>query len=161
MFDIGWTELVVIACIAIIVVGPKDLPKMLRAFGKTMGSLRRMAGDFQRQFDDALKEAELDEVKKIATKQSFQPLEDIKKSTREYEQKVRDEMNRTKAEINSAGDDPGAVAESPSAKPAPAKPEVAKPEAAKPAGESAAAASDSGPAAKPAESASGGGSKNA
>ncbi len=64
MFDIGWSELLVIAVIAVIFVGPKDLPRMLRAFGKTMGKMRRMAGDFQRQFNDALKEAELDEIKK-------------------------------------------------------------------------------------------------
>jgi sec-independent protein translocase protein TatB len=64
MFDIGWSELLVIAVIAVVFVGPKDLPRMLRAFGKTMGRMRRMAGDFQRQFNDALKEAELDDIKK-------------------------------------------------------------------------------------------------
>jgi len=47
-----------IAVVAIIVVGPKDLPRMLRTLGKTMGQLRRTANDFKRQFDDALKEAE-------------------------------------------------------------------------------------------------------
>ncbi|MCB1438246.1 MAG: twin-arginine translocase subunit TatB [Nitratireductor sp.] len=66
MFDVGWTEIVVIACVAIIVVGPKDLPRVLRTVGKTVGNLKRMAGDFQKQFDDALKEADLDEVKKMA-----------------------------------------------------------------------------------------------
>jgi sec-independent protein translocase protein TatB len=64
MFDIGWSELLVIAVIAVVFVGPKDLPRMLRAFGKTMGRMRRMAGDFQRQFNDALKEAELEDIKK-------------------------------------------------------------------------------------------------
>jgi sec-independent protein translocase protein TatB len=64
MFDIGWSELLVIAVIAIVVVGPKDLPRMLRTFGKTVGKMRRMAADFQRQFNDALREAELDEVKR-------------------------------------------------------------------------------------------------
>jgi sec-independent protein translocase protein TatB len=66
LFDVGWTEIVVIACVAIIVVGPKDLPRVLRTVGKTVGNLRRLAGDFQKQFDDALKDAELDEVKKMA-----------------------------------------------------------------------------------------------
>src|ERR687897_768248 len=64
MFDIGWTEMLVIAIVMIVVVGPKDLPKMLRTFGKTTAKLRSMAGDFQKQFNEALKEAELDEVKK-------------------------------------------------------------------------------------------------
>jgi sec-independent protein translocase protein TatB len=58
MFDIGWTELLVVATVAIIVVGPKDLPRMLRSFGRTMGQVRRMSNDFKRQFDEALREAE-------------------------------------------------------------------------------------------------------
>lgn len=63
MFDIGWSEILVIVVITILVVGPKELPGLLRTIGKTVGNLRRMAGDFQSQFNDALKEAELDEVK--------------------------------------------------------------------------------------------------
>jgi sec-independent protein translocase protein TatB len=58
MFDIGWSELLVIAVVAVIVVGPKELPRMLRTFGKTMGTVRRTANDFKRQFDQALREAE-------------------------------------------------------------------------------------------------------
>ena len=65
--DFGWSELLVIAIVLIVIVGPKDLPKMLRTFGKTTSSLRKMAGDFRRQFDDALKEAELDDVRQIAS----------------------------------------------------------------------------------------------
>lgn len=87
MFDIGWTELVVVAIVAILVVGPKDLPGMLRGFGKTMSSLRRMARDFQRQFDEALKEAELDDVKKAASK-PFQQLEDARKAMQSYQDEV-------------------------------------------------------------------------
>lgn len=58
MFEIGWTELVVVAVVAVLVVGPKDLPRMLRTFGQLVGKARRMASDFQHQFNDALKEAE-------------------------------------------------------------------------------------------------------
>jgi sec-independent protein translocase protein TatB len=64
MFDIGWSELLVIAVVAIVVVGPKELPRMMRTFGSYASKLRRMAGDFQRQFDDAMREAEIEEVKK-------------------------------------------------------------------------------------------------
>ncbi len=64
MFEIGWSEMLVIAVVLIVVVGPKDLPRMLRTFGKTVAKLRGMAGDFQKQFNEALKEAELDDVKK-------------------------------------------------------------------------------------------------
>jgi sec-independent protein translocase protein TatB len=64
MFDIGWSELLVIAVVAIIVVGPKDLPKLMRGFGHYAGKLRRAASDFQRQFEEAMRESEVEEVKK-------------------------------------------------------------------------------------------------
>jgi sec-independent protein translocase protein TatB len=64
MFDIGWSELLVIAVVAIIVVGPKDLPRLMRTFGQYAGKLRRMAADFQNQFEDAMREAEMEEVRK-------------------------------------------------------------------------------------------------
>ena len=64
MFEIGWSELLVIAVVAIIVVGPKDLPRMMRTLGSYAGKLRRMAADFQRQFDDAMREAEIEEFRK-------------------------------------------------------------------------------------------------
>lgn len=64
MFDIGWTELLVVAVVAIVVVGPKDLPRVLRTLAQTIGKVRRMAGEFQNTFNEALKEAELDELKR-------------------------------------------------------------------------------------------------
>lgn len=80
MFDIGWQELLVIAVVLIVVVGPKDLPKMLRTFGRTTAKMRGMAGDFRRQFDDALKEAELDDVKNMVnTARNLNPASSIKK----------------------------------------------------------------------------------
>ncbi len=80
MFDIGWPELMVVAIVLVVVVGPKDLPRMLRTFGKTTNKLRSMAGDFRRQFDDALKEAELDDVKSIVEDaRKLDPTAEIKK----------------------------------------------------------------------------------
>lgn len=74
MLDIGWTELVVIAIVLIVVVGPKDLPPMLRAFGRMTAKMRGMASDFRQQFDEALREADLDEVRKtISDAQSLNP----------------------------------------------------------------------------------------
>jgi sec-independent protein translocase protein TatB len=64
MFDIGWSELLVIAIVAIVVVGPKDLPRLMRTFGHYMGKVRGMALDFQRQFEEAVRDSELDEVRK-------------------------------------------------------------------------------------------------
>jgi sec-independent protein translocase protein TatB len=64
MFDIGWTELLVIAAVALVVVGPRELPGMLRSIGRMMAGVRRMASDFQSQFNEAIREAELDELRK-------------------------------------------------------------------------------------------------
>jgi sec-independent protein translocase protein TatB len=64
MFDIGWSELLVIGVVAIIVVGPKDLPKLMRGIGFYAGKLRRAASDFQRQFEEAMRESEVEEVRK-------------------------------------------------------------------------------------------------
>ncbi|OYR18992.1 Sec-independent protein translocase protein TatB [Brucella thiophenivorans] len=65
MLDIGWSELLIIAIVMIVVVGPKDLPKMLRAFGKATSRMRSTANEFRNQFNEALKEAELEDVKNI------------------------------------------------------------------------------------------------
>jgi sec-independent protein translocase protein TatB len=64
MFDIGWSELVVIGVVALIAIGPKELPGVLRMVGQWMGKARRMAGEFQSQFQEAMREAEMADVKK-------------------------------------------------------------------------------------------------
>jgi sec-independent protein translocase protein TatB len=64
MFDIGWSELVVIAVVALIVIGPKELPGVLRMVGQWMGKARKMAGEFQGQFQEAMREAEMADLKK-------------------------------------------------------------------------------------------------
>jgi sec-independent protein translocase protein TatB len=64
MFDIGWSELVVIGVVALIVIGPKELPAVLRAIGHWTTKIRRMAGEFQSQFQEAMREAEMSDLKK-------------------------------------------------------------------------------------------------
>ncbi len=71
-FGIGYTELFVIGVVAIIVIGPKDLPRVLRAVGQTVAKMRGMAREFQGHLDSAMKEAGLDDVKK-----ELQGLKDI------------------------------------------------------------------------------------
>lgn len=91
MFDIGWTEMLVIAIVMIVVVGPKELPGMLRTFGKTTAKLRVMAGDFRKQFDEALKEAELDDIKKVADDvRALNPKNEIRKALSPMEKAAQD-----------------------------------------------------------------------
>ena len=72
MFDIGWSELVVIAVVALIAIGPKELPGVLRMVGQWMGKARKMAGEFQGQFQEAMREAEMADLKK-----SFDEVKDV------------------------------------------------------------------------------------
>jgi sec-independent protein translocase protein TatB len=87
MFDIGWSELVVIGVVALIVIGPKELPAVLRAIGQWTTKIKRMAGEFQSQFQEAMREAEMADLKKevdAATKgmtSHFDPL-DVDEATR-------------------------------------------------------------------------------
>ncbi len=91
MFEVGWTEMLVIAVVMIVVVGPKDLPQMLRQFGRTTTKLRAMAGDFRKQFDEALKEAELDDVKKsVDTLRGLNPTTEIRKQLNPFQQAAQD-----------------------------------------------------------------------
>ncbi|WP_372020796.1 Sec-independent protein translocase protein TatB [Tistrella mobilis] len=70
MFDIGWAELALVFVVALIVIGPKDLPVALRAAGVWMGRLRRMAREFQSSVDEVLRESELKELRDRAEKAS-------------------------------------------------------------------------------------------
>jgi sec-independent protein translocase protein TatB len=96
MFDIGWTELLVIAVVLIVVVGPKDLPPMLRAFGKMTQRARKVAGDFRAQFDEALREADLDDVRQtLSDAQKLNPVN----SLREAMNPLRQMGNEIKADL--------------------------------------------------------------
>jgi len=87
MFDVGWSELLLIGIVALIAIGPKELPGALRTLGQWMGKVRRMASEFQNQFHEAMREAELADLKKevdeMATKAQsythFDPIDDIRK----------------------------------------------------------------------------------
>jgi sec-independent protein translocase protein TatB len=64
MFDFSWGELLLIGVVALIVIGPKELPGVLRMVGQWVGKIRRMAGEFQSQFHEAMREAEMADLKK-------------------------------------------------------------------------------------------------
>ena len=74
MFNIGWSEYLIIAVVALIAIGPKELPGVLRMVGQWVAKARKMAAEFQGQFQEAMREAEMadlkksfDEVKEAAT----------------------------------------------------------------------------------------------
>lgn len=110
MFDIGWSELLVIAVVLIVVVGPKDLPPMIRAFGKTMAGLRKMAGDFRTQFDEALKEADMDDVRQtISDVRNLNPTN----SLRDAMNPLRQLGNEIKSDLQKATTPPEGLSSSP------------------------------------------------
>jgi sec-independent protein translocase protein TatB len=87
MFDVGASELLVIGAVALLVIGPKELPGLIRTMGEMTSKVRRMAAEFRGQFDDAMREAELDQAKKAFTdaadtansvRSSFNPLDTIR-----------------------------------------------------------------------------------
>ncbi|MCB1495334.1 MAG: twin-arginine translocase subunit TatB [Bauldia sp.] len=95
MLDLGWTELLLVVVVAIVVIGPKELPRTLRAVGQWTGKARRMAGDFQRQFNEAIREAELDDVKKsVADLGKIDPVGDIRKEMAKAEAGIKSDLEK-------------------------------------------------------------------
>jgi sec-independent protein translocase protein TatB len=128
MFEIGWSELLVIAVVAIIVVGPKDLPRMLRTFGNFVGKARRMAFDFQRQFNDVLREAErqadLEDVRKtLAEVKAIDPVKDVKNTIAEAKSSFEEAVALPKP---GTAAEPRAETVAPPAQPTPAQAEMAQ-----------------------------------
>ena len=81
MFDVGWSELLVVGVVALVVVGPKDLPKLMRTAGQWAGRARAMADQFKRSFDDMARQAELDELRAQVERMKSDEILD-RKSTR-------------------------------------------------------------------------------
>lgn len=97
MFDIGWSELLLIGGVALVVIGPKDLPRALRTLGQTTTKVRRMAGDFQRQFNQALQEADMEDLRKGVS--------DVVDTARDLKNNF-DPVDRLRSEIRDAIDTP-------------------------------------------------------
>jgi sec-independent protein translocase protein TatB len=83
MFDISWTEFVLIGIVALIVIGPKELPGVLRTLGQYTRKVRGMAAEFQNQFQEAMREAEMADLKKQVDEmahdfKNYDPLKDVR-----------------------------------------------------------------------------------
>src|SRR5215813_2617934 len=112
MFDIAWSELFVIIVVALVVVGPKDLPRLMRTAGQWAGRARSMADQFRRSFDDMARQAELEELRNEVKKmKSDQALDDIVKQATI----APPELRNIQSEIKQAGAPPPST-------PAPAAP---------------------------------------
>lgn len=127
MLDLGWSELLIIGVAALIVVGPKDLPRMLRTLGQYAGRARGIAREFQRSMDDAARQADIEELKDV--KKGLDDLRDDQyKMQREMGQSFLDGSGKPKPKA------PATAAKQPDKAPekadAPAKPAGAeKPDA--------------------------------
>jgi sec-independent protein translocase protein TatB len=113
MLDIGWPELMIIALITILVVGPKEIPRVLRTVTQIMRKVRGMASEFQSGIDELAREAELDDLKKDIEKtaskdiagdleKSIDPTGDVTKSMREIESSFKGAQSESKATVEEA-----------------------------------------------------------
>jgi sec-independent protein translocase protein TatB len=85
MFDISWTEFLLIGVVALIVIGPKELPTVMRSLGQWTRKVRGMAADFQNQFHEAMREAEMTDLKKqvddmASDIKNYDPLKDVREN---------------------------------------------------------------------------------
>jgi sec-independent protein translocase protein TatB len=120
MFNFGWGELLLIGIVALIAIGPKELPTVLRTVGQALGKVRRMANEFQGQFQEALREADVADLKKqaddlkssftdsVANISDFDPMADTQK---EIENSL--DFDAPVKTADSAGETPPAQLEAP------------------------------------------------
>lgn len=100
MFDVSWSELLLVAVVAILVVGPKELPGMLRSLGRMLGKLRRTADEFRKHFDDAVREAGGEEFQReMKSLKQNNPLNQIRSS---IEDAARDPLGTSQTKAESA-----------------------------------------------------------
>ncbi|MFC3677460.1 Sec-independent protein translocase protein TatB [Ferrovibrio xuzhouensis] len=100
MFDIAWSELGVVAVVALVVIGPKDLPKVLRTMGQWTSKARSMAREFQSGLDDMVREAELDDLRKAAKQVTDFSIENEIKKAVDPDGSMAEDFKKTEAEMN-------------------------------------------------------------
>ena len=117
MFEIGWGELLIIGVVALIAIGPKELPGVLRTLGQWMNKLRRMASEFQSQFHEAMREAEMADLKKQVddmTSQaqsyaSFDPVAEVRRELDSTQQQIESAMADKPTEASPVAAEPSAA----------------------------------------------------
>jgi len=118
MFDISWSELLILGIVTLVFVGPKELPVFLRTLGRYAGVVRRHANEFKAQFDAAMREAELDSMRK--------EVENMQTSINSEVMKAKDSINEVgsaaKIDLPSAASAPSSTAQSTTVAPLPPLP---------------------------------------
>jgi len=118
MFDISWSEFLLIGVVALIFIGPKELPGVLRTLGQYTRKVRSMAADFQSQFQEAMREAEMADLKKEVDAMAkdikdFDPLKDVKSDveamSRDIERSLEAPAAATSSAETSSAETPGAA----------------------------------------------------
>jgi len=110
MFGLGWTEILVIAAIAVMIVPTKDLPALMRNVGQGIGKMRRMATQFQRELDTALRDEELDKLRRDVTKIGQDTERDLHGAGSRYQRDVKaatpiGELDEARREASQIGND--------------------------------------------------------
>jgi len=143
MFDISWTEFALIGVVALVFIGPKELPAVMRTIGQYTRKVRSMAADFQNQFQEAMREAEMADLKK--------QVDDIKNTSFDPLKDVREDLSAMGKDLQSSFDakpapeaKPEPVAATP--EPAPSEPASLEPASPEPVTEPPAATADAEPA---------------
>src|SRR5215467_5381973 len=117
MFDIGWGELLLIGIVALVAIGPKELPGVLRTLGQWTAKLRRMASEFQNQFHEAMREAELSDLKKQVDEMTsqaksyanFDPVADVRREFESAQHQIETSMSeqpKSESELQSSSAPP-------------------------------------------------------
>ncbi len=101
MFEIGWSEMLLCAIVALVVVGPKDLPHMMRAFGRWVAQLRALAAQFQRSMEEAAREMDSEDLRDA--QKSFRDLKSIRNPFEAAMRGVTDAMNAPAKKPPAAG----------------------------------------------------------
>jgi sec-independent protein translocase protein TatB len=110
MFDISWTEFLLIGVVALIVIGPKELPAVMRTMGQWTRKVRSMAADFQGQFQEAMREAEMADLKKQVDDmahdiKSYDPLKDVRSDVEAVGKDLETSLEQQPALMTAAASD--------------------------------------------------------
>lgn len=129
MFGIGWTEILLIGLVALFVLKPKDYPDAMRAIGNFIRKARVMAGEFQMQFNDAMRDANLDDVRKtieeVRDLRGLSPMQHVTEALSKFADETKSIKQEIEAPLASATEPTTLPAEAPQPAATPAAPEAA------------------------------------